>query len=173
MGENIAQSIIDAIQRDEYDDVIEKYIDEANSFLLDGKDKPNFYDEFIGKTLSDLKTTINGCIKARNNPKKKDDLKKYKEGYFNEIIQNANDIVWKLEQVNPVLEIVVAKHEQVYTVKCMYPDKGFTLENIYGFCTRGNSNKKSENGQEGMYGIGIKSLFCFVDELEIESNIYI
>ena len=97
----------------------------------------------------------------RNNPKKKDDLKKYKEGYFNEIIQNANDIVLYSGIENPTIEIECKKADNIYEIICSYPDKGFSLKDIYGFCSRGNSNKSSESGQEGMYGIGIKSLFCF------------
>lgn len=174
-----AQSIIDAIQRYEIGEegFLDKDVDEAvkkaDSFLLDNGEEPCFFEDFVSKTITDLKTTINGCIKSRNNPKKKDDLKKYKEGYFNEIIQNANDVVWKTGSENPTVEMSFFKVGNKYTVRCVYPDKGFSLENIYGFCTRGNSDKKSQNGQEGMYGIGIKSLFCFVDEFEINSNINI
>lgn len=175
MNDTTAQMIIDAIQRDEVDETIEKYIREADNYLLKGGEKPSFYNEFIEITLRDLKTTINGCIKSRNNEKQKDDLKKYKEGYFNEIVQNANDIVWTAKgKENPEMTIQVCKEaNHTYKVSCTYPDQGFRLENIYGFCTRGNSDKKSENGQEGMYGIGIKSLLCFVDKLEINSNISI
>lgn len=169
----IAQKILDAIQREEIDDKVRKLIDNANDYLLNDKEKPDYYDAFIEKTVGDLKTTVNGCVKSRNNEKKKDDLKKYKEGYFNEIVQNANDVVWKTEINNPEIVVEVSKNDNEYYVKCSYPDKGFTLENIYGFCTRGNSDKKSDNGQEGMYGIGIKSLLCFVDELHISSNIKI
>lgn len=176
-----AQQILDAIQRDELENVGES-INAADSYLLRSGDKPSFYDDFIERTISDLKTTINGCVKSRNNDKKKDDLKKYKEGYINEIVQNANDVVWKSGKENPTITLTVSKEDKKntedkedkkYTVECTYPDAGFTLQNIYGFCTRGNSDKKSENGQEGMYGIGIKSLLCFVDELHISSNIQI
>lgn len=170
---NKAQEIIDAIQRDECDELVSNDIIEANKYLLEEGEKPYFFDIFKDKILSELKTTINSCVKVRNNPKKKDDLKKYKEGYFNEIIQNANDVIWKTDKKNPIVDVIVLRQGMTYTVTCNYPDNGFSLENIYGFCTRGNSDKKSENGQEGMYGIGIKSLFCFVDEFEIKSNIYI
>lgn len=61
----------------------------------------------------------------------------------------------------------------MYTVQCSYPDKGFSITDIYGFCSRGNSNKSTEKGQEGIYGIGIKSLFCFANYLSIENNIKI
>lgn len=175
--EAIAQQIIDAIQRGETDadETVKTYIGQADAFLLKNGEKPDFYDAFIEIASRDLKTTINGCVKSRNHSKKKDDLKKYKEGYFYEIVQNANDIVWKVPDIqNPKMAISVAKRENDgYKVTCTYPDAGFTLENIYGFCTRGNSDKETEKGQEGMYGIGIKSLLCFVDELEIDSNISI
>ncbi|MCR4720522.1 MAG: hypothetical protein K5655_02250 [Lachnospiraceae bacterium] len=176
----VAQRIIDAIQRGEKNeggDFVEKDIDdlvkEADKYLLESGEKPGFFDIFIDKTLTDLKTTINGCVKSRNKKNKKDDIKKYKEGYFNEIIQNANDVVWKTDIKKPVVQISVYREDSKYSVSCRYPDIGFSLENIYGFCTRGNSNKDPRNGQEGMYGIGIKSLFCFVDKFEIKSNIHI
>ena len=171
----LAQNIIDAIQREEQNDEIKSLIEKADQYLLEeNRDKPFFFEAFIKKTISDLRTTVNGCIKSRNNEKKKDDLKKYKEGYVNEIVQNANDVVWKVSDIqNPAIEFEFDKDNDKYTLICSYPDKGFNLENIYGFCTRGNSDKKAENGQEGMYGIGIKSLLCFVDELHIFSNIQI
>lgn len=169
----IAQKILDAIQREEIDDEVRELIDSADNYLLKNAEKPDYYDDFIEKTVGDLRNTVNGCVKSRNNEKKKDDLKKYKEGYFNEIVQNANDVVWKTQIDNPEIVVEVSKKDDVYFVECSYPDKGFTLENIYGFCTRGNSDKKSDNGQEGMYGIGIKSLLCFVNELHILSNIKI
>ena len=168
-----AQLILSAIQRDEYTEDINKQIGQADAYLKRNGDKPDFYDDFIEKTITDLNTTINGCVKSRNNEKKKDDLKKYKEGYINEIVQNANDVVWTKKIAHPEIVFTVSKDDDKYFVKCTYPDAGFSLKNIYGFCTRGNSDKKSENGQEGMYGIGIKSLFCFVDELHILSNINI
>lgn len=170
-NEQIARKVRNAIQREEINEEVRNLINEADKYLLEGGEKPGYYDDFIKKTLADLSSTINGCVKSRNNEKKKDDLKKYKEGYFNEIVQNANDVVWKTESENPEILVAVSKENSRYSVTCSYPDKGFTLENLYGFCTRGNSDKKSDNGQEGMYGIGIKSLFCFVDELHISSNI--
>ncbi len=172
-----AQKIIDAIQRGEIDaDLsVKTFIKQADEYLLHNGEKPDFYDAFIKITSRDLKTTVNGCVKSRNQAKHRDDLTKYKEGYFYEIVQNANDIVWKSDQIkNPKMTVAVAKKENgVYKVTCTYPDEGFCLLNIYGFCTKGNSDKSAEKGQEGMYGIGIKSLLCFADELEIDSNISI
>lgn len=174
---NIVEEIISAIEREELSNDINKYIEEADEFLL-GKNKinkPDFIEKFFYKTKSMLISTVNGCIKSRNNPKKKDDLKKYKEGYFNEIIQNANDIVINSEKENPIINIECNKNceNNEYEIICSYPDKGFSLKDIYGFCSRGNSNKSSQQGQEGMYGIGIKSLFCFATYFSIENNIKI
>ena len=173
--QNLAGEIKSAIEREELDGVTQ-YIKDADDFLFNKENsaKPDFLDDFFVVTKNMLVTTVNGCIKSRNNPKRKDDLKKYKEGYFNEIIQNANDVVLKSEVKNPIVEIVCEKSENnEYSMTCTYPDKGFSLTDIYGFCSRGNSNKSSESGQEGMYGIGIKSLFCFVTYFCIENNIKI
>ena len=80
----LAQNIIDAIQREEQNDEIKGLIEKADQYLLEeNRDEPVFFKAFIKKTISDLRTTVNGCIKSRNNEKKKDDLKKYKEGYVN------------------------------------------------------------------------------------------
>lgn len=173
--DNISTKIINAIEREEIDDSVNVYISKADKFLLEDElDKPAFLTEFFIKTSDMLRTTVNGCIKSRNNPKKKDDLKKYKEGYFNEIIQNANDVVKSSGVENPKIKIECKKYNELeYEVKCSYPDKGFSLKDIYGFCSRGNSNKSTELGQEGMYGIGIKSLFCFATYFCIENNIKI
>ena len=173
---DISTKIISAIEREEIDDKVKKYISEADKFLFNidkNTIKPDFIDDFLDKTKNILISTVNGCIKSRNNPKKKDDLKKYKEGYFNEIIQNANDIVLYSGIENPTIEIECKKADNIYEIICSYPDKGFSLKDIYGFCSRGNSNKSSESGQEGMYGIGIKSLFCFATYFCIENNIKI
>ncbi len=171
---NKADEIITAIQRGEETEDVRELIEIADKFLLgDTKEIPDFLTPFLERTSNDLKSTINNCVKTRNNPEKKDDLKKYKEGYFNEIIQNANDIVNLTGINNPSVEVSVSKEAvtggEKYSVVCRYPDKGFSLKNIYGFCTKGNSDKNAS--QEGMYGVGIKSLFCFVDEFSIESNI--
>ncbi len=171
---NKADEIITAIQRGEETEDVRELIEIADKFLLgDTKEIPDFLTPFLERTSNDLKSTINNCVKTRNNPEKKDDLKKYKEGYFNEIIQNANDIVNLTGINNPSVDVTVSKEAvtggEKYSVVCRYPDKGFSLKNIYGFCTKGNSDKNAS--QEGMYGVGIKSLFCFVDEFSIESNI--
>ena len=169
--EKKAEEIIDAIQRaDEVNIELKKELEAP----INKDDILEYFEYFIKKTQVDLKNTINGCVKSRNKANSRDDLKKYSEGYFNEIIQNANDAICNIKFNNPIVEIKCKKESNnKYFVECSYPDSGFSLENIYGFCTRGNSNKNSEIGQEGMYGIGIKSLFCFVDELCIESNIII
>lgn len=171
--QNISEKIVSAIERDELDENIQRYIAQADTFLLNlGNEKPDFLDDVFDRTKSMLVSTVNSCIKSRNNNQKKDDLKKYKEGYFNEIIQNANDIAIYSNKDFPSVEIQCIKHEEdEYELICSYPDRGFSLTDIYGFCSRGNSNKNSKNGQEGMYGIGIKSLFCFADYFCIENNI--
>lgn len=176
LDNNISTKIISAIEREEIDDSVKGHIFQADEFLLktDKSNKPYFLDDFFDKTKNMLRSTVNGCIKSRNKPEKKDDLKKYEEGYFNEIIQNANDVVLNSEIKNPTIEIRCKKdNDYEYEIVCLYPDKGFKLTDIYGFCSRGNSNKSSEDGQEGMYGIGIKSLFCFATYFCIENNVKI
>ena len=74
--------IISAIVREEFDDIVKDHIFQADEFLLktDNLNKPCFIDDFFDKTKNMLRSTANGCIQSRNKPKKKDDLKKYKEG---------------------------------------------------------------------------------------------
>lgn len=170
-----SEKVIDAIERAEMTDDIKKNIDEADNYLLGlNNEKPNFLDDFLYKTKSMLATTVNRCIKSRNKPEEKDDLKKYKEGYFNEIIQNANDVAMESEIENPIIKVACSKESHsAYKIECTYPDNGFSLTDIYGFCSRGNSNKSTKKGQEGIYGIGIKSLFCFASYFCIENNIKI
>lgn len=172
-----AVDIISAIQRGECDENINKQIAGIDEILFGEIDITDsvktFLNDFFKAAENTLKTTVNGCINVRNNPEKKDDLKKYKEGYLNEIIQNANDVVSKCGTKNPKIVIECSKEKNEYRLKCTYPDAGFSLTDVYGFCARGNSNKSAEQGQEGMYGIGIKSLFCFATYFCIENNIKI
>ena len=181
----IVQTIIDAIQRGDDDKILAEKVKECkqgiDAYLCssEGGYCEAAWEEFKDKALDGLRSTVNQCIKARKGGKR-DDLKKYKEGYFNEIVQNANDVAQKQGICTPEFVVSVLKPEdlsldgktdQCYQVCCEYPDLGFTVDNIYGFCTKGNSDKLTEAGQEGAFGIGIKSLFCFVDDFRIDSNI--
>lgn len=97
------------------------------------------------------------------------DIEGYKEGYFNEIIQNANDL--KYPDKNNAIEFTVGKENEEYILEATYKDNGFSISDIYSFLHKGMSNKVE--GQTGRFGIGIKSLFAFVNYFKIESNIII
>lgn len=91
----------------------------------------------------------------------------YKEGYFNEIIQNANDLNYHND--NNEIHFECKKNGCEYTLSATYNDRGFIISNIYSFLTKDSSDKKGK--QTGRFGVGIKSLFLCIDSLEIESNI--
>lgn len=103
--------------------------------------------------------------------------KGYKEIYFNEIIQNANDITngscidiyIKSENINPEEPGKAAKR---YTMTfCYEEENGFQVENIVGFFDFEQKIKKNDISSTGKHGVGIKSLFYFIDSFKIESNI--
>ncbi|UYB50118.1 hypothetical protein OCI51_26025 (plasmid) [Lysinibacillus capsici] len=94
-------------------------------------------------------------------------IKGYKENYFNEIIQNANDL-----SVGTEITFEMERINEVYSCTAVYDDPGFKVSNIVSFCNRGLSDKKRHE-QTGKYGVGIKSLFAFVDNFEMKNNIEI
>ncbi|NQX62599.1 hypothetical protein [Paenibacillus qinlingensis] len=103
----------------------------------------------------------------------KDDLglsatRLYREIYFNEIIQNAND----LPNSEDVM-ITLDEDEKHFVVSFEYNDIGFDTRNLIGFVNTEIRVKKSELASTGKHGVGIKSLFYFVDRLTIESNVKI
>lgn len=90
----------------------------------------------------------------------------YKEIYFNEIIQNAND-----NTDGDTIEVFVSKESGEYRLQFRYQDQGFRTKNIIGLFNTEIHTKKRDLASTGKHGVGIKSLFYFVDSLEIESNI--
>ncbi len=143
---------------------IKTEIRKAENYLKSGKgEKPDWLDEFFESNENKLKETI---LRAISSSEGISSLSGYNEGYFNEIIQNANDL-----HTGDSIDIVVSKNDTVYSVECRYRDKGFILSNIYGFLNREMSDKFSDEGQTGKFGIGIKSFFKFVRKFRIESNV--
>lgn len=138
-------------------------IKRANDYLIGNKsEKPNWIDEFLKRNSN----TLMEIVCRSTGPKEFLQVKHYSEGYFNEIIQNANDL-----HVGDQIDIDIKKKDNTITIKCIYRDTGFNVQDIYGFCKNGMSAK--DEGHTGKFGIGIKSLFSFVDTFKITSNIII
>ncbi|WP_097075384.1 hypothetical protein [Ureibacillus xyleni] len=138
-------------------------IKKANDYLTRSSvslaEKPEWLDEFIKGNAATLREII--CRSAGE--KGFLQTQHYNEGYFNEIIQNANDL-----HVGDQIEIAISKSDDTISVKCVYKDRGFKIQDIYGFCKNGMSGKGEEH--TGKFGIGIKALFSFVDTFKITSN---
>ena len=90
----------------------------------------------------------------------------YREIYFNEIVQNAND-----NTNDNYLNIYANIVNDVYDLEFEYADPGFSVENIIGLFNSEIHTKKSNLAVTGKHGVGIKALFYFVDTLTIKSNI--
>lgn len=139
-------------------------IKKADQYLKSGLgEEPAWLNDFFESNKSKLNETI---LRAISSVEGISSLSGYNEGYFNEIIQNANDL-----HAGDSIEVNVSTDGMVYSVECVYKDKGFSVSNIYGFLNREMSDKSSEEGQTGKFGVGIKSFFKFVTRLRIESNI--
>ena len=136
----------------------------ANQYLAEGKGKkPVWMDEFLESNRCKLVETI---CRATSAAKGISSLQGYSEGYFNEIVQNANDL-----HCGESIEFRASRSNGNYSLNCEYEDKGFMLSNIYAFLNREMSDKSEGEGQTGKFGVGIKSFFKFVDTLKIESNV--
>lgn len=141
-----------------------KEITDANAYLMkrEGK-KPVWLDDFLDSNRCKLVETI---CRATSKAQGISSLQGYREGYFNEIIQNANDL-----HCGDSISIRVGEKENNLTLECQYDDKGFSLSNIYAFLNREMSDKTDDDSQTGKFGVGIKSFFKFVENLRIESNV--
>ena len=136
----------------------------ANEYLISRKGKkPEWLDDFLESNRCKLVETI---CRATSGTQGISSLQGYSEGYFNEIIQNANDL-----HCGDSVEINVSKTGNECMLSCQYADKGFELSNIYAFLNREMSDKSDEEEQTGKFGVGIKSFFKFVDTLKIDSNV--
>lgn len=139
-------------------------ISEANKYLTERiGSKPEWMDEFLESNKCKLIETI---CRATSNSNNISSLLGYNEGYFNEIVQNVNDLHCGNE-----IEISVSNNNGRCELICQYSDNGFKLSNIYAFLNREMSDKSDKLGQTGKFGVGIKSFFLFVERLKVESNI--
>lgn len=157
------QTINESLAKAKYEKNVARELKSADQFLLKGKGKkPTWFDGFLDSNKQKMIETI--CRATREEGIAS--LAGYREGYFNEIVQNANDL-----HCGKRIDIETKIHGTKYTMSCKYRDNGFQISNIYGFLNREMSDKSSAAGQTGKFGIGIKSFFQFVDSLSIESNV--
>lgn len=139
-------------------------ISDANAYLLSREgNKPVWMDDFLDSNRCKLVETI---CRVTSVAQGISSLEGYSEGYFNEIIQNANDL-----HCGDSISIIAGENGNNLTLECQYEDKGFALSNIYAFLNREMSDKTDDDCQAGKFGVGIKSLFKFVDKLRIDSNV--
>lgn len=139
-------------------------ISDANAYLMKRSgEKPVWLDGFLDSNRCKLVETI---CRATSVAQGISSLQGYREGYFNEIIQNANDL-----HCGDSICIITGEDGNKLTLECQYDDKGFSLSNIYAFLNREMSDKTDDDSQTGKFGVGIKSFFKFVENLRIESNV--
>lgn len=159
------QEINEGLAKGKYEKSIKQAIQEADQYLIHQNGKcPEWLTSFFDSNREKMTETICRATRAGGIAS----LNGYREGYFNEIIQNANDLRYP-----EYIEVNTSIDDSIYTVECIYKDKGFSISNVYGFLNREMSDKSEVNQQTGKYGIGIKSFFQFVDHLSIESNVNI
>ena len=141
-----------------------KEISSANAYLLKRVgEKPTWMDAFLESNRYKLVETI---CRATASSQGIASLQGYSEGYFNEIVQNANDL-----HCGKAIDITAGRNGHKYSLSCEYDDRGFELSNIYAFLNREMSDKTNDDSQTGKFGVGIKSFFKFVDSLSIHSNV--
>ena len=139
-------------------------ISDANAYLMKRTgEKPVWLDDFLDSNRCKLVETI---CRATSVAQGISSLQGYREGYFNEIIQNANDL-----HCGDSICIIAGEDGDNLTLECQYDDKGFSLSNIYAFLNREMSDKTDDDSQTGKFGVGIKSFFKFVENLRIKSNV--
>ena len=142
------------------DDILLGTSDDAEDLLV------NLFSKYTSDSLdSDINKTI---YKTRADEQGISATKGYKEIYFNEIIQNAND-----NTDGDILDVIISRPEDDYEITIKYKDKGFKVENIVGFFNTEIHTKRDDLSSTGKHGVGIKSLFYFVDYMKIESNVKI
>lgn len=150
---------------------VKKGIKELDRFLLDKNCEENgFFRAFFERYTSDnVEHSINSTIrKTRADEQGLSATKGYKEIYFNEIIQNAND-----NTTGESIRIILSNSNNNYEMSFFYKDSGFKTENIIGFFNTEIHTKRSDLSTTGKHGVGIKSLFYFVDHMTMESNVKI
>ena len=152
--------------------IIEDAIRQIDSFLIEGEsDITNgLMDTLFAKYTSEgLDAPINATIyKTRADEQGLSATRGYREIYFNEIVQNANDNTYGNN-----LDIILSKTDNNYELTFRYNDRGFSVENIVGFFDTEIHTKRDNLSATGKHGVGIKSLFYFVDYMKIKSNVII
>lgn len=150
---------------------ITEEIKKLDDILLNGSDDTEellgvlFQKYSSGNLDSEIVKTIH---KTRADEQGLSATRGYREIYFNEIIQNAND-----NTDGDTIDIIISKTENDYEMTFSYKDKGFSVENIIGFFNTEIHTKRDDLSTTGKHGVGIKSLFYFVDYMKIESNVKI
>lgn len=150
---------------------ITEEIKKLDDILLNGSDDTEellgvlFQKYSSGNLDSEIVKTIH---KTRADEQGLSATRGYREIYFNEIIQNAND-----NTDGDTIDIIISKTENDYEMMFSYKDKGFSVENIIGFFNTEIHTKRDDLSTTGKHGVGIKSLFYFVDYMKIESNVKI
>lgn len=136
----------------------------ANAYLINRTGvRPDWIDGFLESNRCKLVETI---CRATSVQQGISSIQGYSEGYFNEIVQNANDLHY-----GDTIEIGTQRSGEVCKLVCSYKDCGFELSNIYAFLNREMSDKVGDDSQTGKFGVGIKSFFKFVNSLKIDSNV--
>lgn len=153
---------------------IETSIRILDEYLLNDKNEgKELFEEFKKEYTSnnDLKNPIISTIyKTRADEQGLSATRLYKEIYFNEIIQNANDIT---DEDYILITLSRDTYKRDYMLSFEYQDKGFSTENLIGFFDTEIHTKKNNLSSTGKHGVGIKSLFYFINYMKIESNVII
>ena len=133
---------------------ITEKIKKLDDILLNGSDDTEellgglFQKYSSGKLDSEIVKTI---YKTRADEQGVKATIGYREIYFNEIIQNAND-----NTDGDKIDIIISKTEKYYEMTFSYKDKGFSVENIIGFFNTEIHTKRDNLSTTGKHGVGIK-----------------
>ncbi len=145
-------------------------IKEMDTMLLNPRE--NMYvSSFLQSQADDLRKII-VSLKSSESSNGREQIKGYKENFFNEIIQNINDVkVPDNCEKKDRIDIDINKEGACYLIKCEYKDSGFKSKDIFGFCNTG-MGAKGEN-EDGKFGLGIKAVLTVSDRFIIKSNVCI
>ena len=96
----------------------------------------------------------------------------YKDSFhfFLELIQNADDASKNGDEHS--LKIILDKD---YKIIFEYDERGFNFSDLFAITSLGNSSKKaklSDNASIGEKGIGFKSIFSVINEIDIKSKYF-
>lgn len=154
-----------AQQKSENTDVIEG----CNICLFNTENKTSNainYREITNNFLKNQKIALMQTIESIRTDNGRELIKGYKDNYFNEIIQNANDLY-----AGDCVNVSIVDKDDNIELICCYKDYGFEMKDIYGFCNT-SKGSKTEN-QTGKFGIGIKAILAAALEFSIKSNVII